>query len=624
MARFCCYKVSVLRNARGLSRIRLPGRRLLGTTSLAVLAALSLLITGAAAGAPAATSSPATQITQTGATLNGTVATGGEATTWVFQYGTDASFTTFLTAPLVPGSVDGSVASQPVSQTVTGLAPATTYYYRLVANNGSGTSTSSSQSFSTRPQPAISISDVAAQEGNTGLTPFVFTVTLSEASSQTVTVNYSTSGSGQPNSATAGTDYNGVSGTLTFAPGETAKTITVNVIGDDEPEAYEETFLVNLTAPVNATIADGQGLGRIQNDDGPLISITDVSAPEGTGIGVTPFQFTVSLSAPSGTQVRVDYVTAVQVGGYAADAGSDFQPASGTLTWAPGDATPRTITINVVKDSTEEPNELFYVVLRFPFGARFGDNVGAATILNDDGVGPPPPPPPPPAPPPPPPPLEAPIVSTTVRVISGFVTISLRCDPRARTACEGVLTLTAPVRGGTLVLGRGEFFIDPGATDPVQVALNKRGRRYVAAARRVRATARAVAKDGAGKPIDTSRVITLTTRAAAAPKLAVVATSSARVRGGLVSLRVTCAPAADGACSGSVTLRARYRGRLTAIGSGQFLMNEGRTQTVLVALTARGRALVAGNRALRVEARISARDDAGKRSLAVRRIVLRR
>jgi hypothetical protein len=210
-----------------------------------------------------------------------------------------------------------------------------------------------------------------------------------------------------------------------------------------------------------------------------------------------------------------------------------------------------------------------------------------------------------------------------VRVVGGFVTVSVRCDSRAQTACDGALTLTTAVRGGILTLGRGEFYIARGDTDPVQVALNARGRRHVTSQKTVRANARAVARDGSGRPIDTTRAITLTTGAIPAAKLAALASSSAPVRRGLVSLRVTCARAADGACSGSVSLRLRIRGKLTSVGSGQFLMNEGRTQAVLVALTSRGRALAAAPGPLRVEARVTARDDAGKRTTATRRIVLR-
>jgi hypothetical protein len=113
----------------------------------------------------------------------------------------------------------------------------------------------------------IAINDVTANEGNllpsggTSITSFVFTVTLSSPSAQTVTVNY-LSADGTADAK----DYGTVRGTLTFSPGQTSKTITVSVVGDNAVEP-NETFFVNLSAAVNATIADGQGVGTIVNDD---------------------------------------------------------------------------------------------------------------------------------------------------------------------------------------------------------------------------------------------------------------------------------------------------------------------------------------------------------------------
>ncbi len=108
--------------------------------------------------------------------------------------------------------------------------------------------------------PTLSISDVTQVEGDSGTTAFVFTASLSAASAQQVTVAYSTA----DGTATAPSHYATVSGTLTFAPGATTQTITVNVVGDllQEPD---ETFFVNMSAATNATIADAQGTGTIQN-----------------------------------------------------------------------------------------------------------------------------------------------------------------------------------------------------------------------------------------------------------------------------------------------------------------------------------------------------------------------
>ena len=110
---------------------------------------------------------------------------------------------------------------------------------------------------------AVSINDVAVNEGNSGTVNAAFTVSLSAASTQSVTVNFNTA----DDTATAGSDYVTTSGVLTFNPGETTKTVTVVVNGDGVAEP-NETFFVNLTGATNAIIGDGQGRGTIINDDG--------------------------------------------------------------------------------------------------------------------------------------------------------------------------------------------------------------------------------------------------------------------------------------------------------------------------------------------------------------------
>jgi Calx-beta domain len=121
--------------------------------------------------------------------------------------------------------------------------------------------------------PVLAIDDVTVTEGNSGTTTATFTVRLSEASALTVTVNYAT----VDGTATAGTDYQPASGTLTFAPGEMSKSVTVLVNGDIVDEEGE-TFFVNLSSPTNATISDTQGEGTITDNDPP----PDTTAPTTT------------------------------------------------------------------------------------------------------------------------------------------------------------------------------------------------------------------------------------------------------------------------------------------------------------------------------------------------------
>ena len=113
----------------------------------------------------------------------------------------------------------------------------------------------------------VRISDTSGLEGNAGLTPLTFTVTLSADASAPVTVNFAT----QDGTAVAGEDYLAASGTLTFAPGEGSKDITVQVLGDGTLEP-DETLVINLSGATNAVIADGLAVGLIVNDDPRTVS----------------------------------------------------------------------------------------------------------------------------------------------------------------------------------------------------------------------------------------------------------------------------------------------------------------------------------------------------------------
>jgi hypothetical protein len=166
---------------------------------------------------------------------------------------------------------------------------------------------------------------------------------------------------------------------VSFAPGEVFQTITVRVNADRAGEP-NETFVVNLSSPTNATIADGQGVGTIFDDE-PRISISDVTMAEGRKGQTTLFTFKVTLSAAYDQPVTMSFRT---VNGTATTSNGDYVAKSGTLTFAPGETT-KTITISVKGDNKRESNEYFYLDL---FGlstnALFTKNRGIGTILNDD------------------------------------------------------------------------------------------------------------------------------------------------------------------------------------------------------------------------------------------------
>ncbi len=215
-------------------------------------------------------------------------------------------------------------------------------------------------------------------EGNSGSANAQFTVTLTPASSQTVTVNYATANS----SATAGSDYTSTSGQLSFSAGATTRTISVPVLGDTLDED-NETFFVNLSGAVNATIATAQGLGTItDNDATPSLKINDVKLTEGNS-GTKPFTFTVTLSAASGRTVTVNYATANDSATAGTTGAADYIAASGTLTFNAGTTT-RSITVSVRGDTTKEKDEKFLVNLTAASNATISDAKGEGTIEDDD------------------------------------------------------------------------------------------------------------------------------------------------------------------------------------------------------------------------------------------------
>ena len=222
---------------------------------------------------------------------------------------------------------------------------------------------------------SISIGDVSQVEGNSLTTTFSFLVTLTNPSDTDVTVSYQTA----DGTATEPGDYAAASGVATITAGNLTTMIPVSVNGDTTTEP-DETFFVDLSLASGATIADAQGQGTIQNDDGdPTISIGDVTQAEGDSL-TSAFDFLVTLSHMSSTDVTVTYQTA---NGTATQPG-DYAAASGVATITAGNLT-TTIPVTVNGDTVSEADETFFVNLTAPVtGGTISDNQGLGTITNDD------------------------------------------------------------------------------------------------------------------------------------------------------------------------------------------------------------------------------------------------
>lgn len=231
--------------------------------------------------------------------------------------------------------------------------------------------------------PTLSVADMSVSEGQSGTTDLLFRLTLSKPSATPVTLAYAT----RDGTALAGADYTAVSGTVTFAPGETSRTITIPVLGDTVVEA-DESFGLLLSAVNGAVLARATGVATIVNDDtapvaSPSAAVSDISLAEGDG-GQKLATFTVTLSKPAAGPVSLSYAT----GDGTAKAGTDYAAASGTLAFAAGE-TSRTVTVAVLGDTAVEANETFSLLLSNPAGITVSRGTASATITNDDAAPPP-------------------------------------------------------------------------------------------------------------------------------------------------------------------------------------------------------------------------------------------
>ncbi|OEJ67243.1 Calx-beta domain-containing protein [Magnetovibrio blakemorei] len=232
--------------------------------------------------------------------------------------------------------------------------------------------------------PALSIAaDQASKAEGSGDTTFSFTVTRTGSTAGVSSVAWAVQGSGT--NAADVLDFGGYlpSGTVTFATGETTKTINVTVVGDSVGEK-DETFSVVLSSAVGADIILDRAQTTINNDDTALsIAATSADKAEGDS-GTTPFTFTVTRSGQTSGASSVDWAVTGS-GDFWAD-GADFAGGAlptGSLNFADGEST-KTITLNVAGDSTAGQDEGFTVTLSNAVSGTVTNATASGTIRNDD------------------------------------------------------------------------------------------------------------------------------------------------------------------------------------------------------------------------------------------------
>ena len=217
--------------------------------------------------------------------------------------------------------------------------------------------------------PSVSIADASGPESVGSLD---FAVTMSTMSGLPVSVHWATAS----NTAKAGEDYENADGTLTIPAGESGGTVSVVVVADGVHEA-EETFHVNLSGAAYATLDDAMAVGTITDDDAaPTLAISDASAAESDGM----IHFTVSLTGATALPASVNWATSPG----SATAGADYQTASGSLEFHPGESRDAMVQVVVMADAIYEGPESFTVGLSGASNATVSDGSGTGTIHDDD------------------------------------------------------------------------------------------------------------------------------------------------------------------------------------------------------------------------------------------------
>ena len=239
----------------------------------------------------------------------------------------------------------------------------------------------------TTPPPTLSINDLSINEGSDGVNIALFTVALSAVATSAVTVNYATTNGTGSSAAVAPNDYTSSSGSLTFTPGQTSKTISVTIIGDTVIEP-NETFFVNLSGATNATIADNQGVGTILDDDSapPVVTVvaTDPNAAESlAGTTANPGSYTLTRSVVTANPLAVN----ISMSGEAINS-SDYISIPATVTFAANSST-AIVDLTPIDDTLPEQPEVAILTIVPGTGYTIGTAASATVTIadNDSTVG---------------------------------------------------------------------------------------------------------------------------------------------------------------------------------------------------------------------------------------------
>ncbi|MCR9199684.1 MAG: hypothetical protein NXI04_13645 [Planctomycetaceae bacterium] len=270
-------------------------------------------------------------------------------------------------------SFDGSKLNFSVNQTGNVIGQTAEFDFRSESVN---------LNFDAPPPPTISIEPAeSVVEGQ----PSEFAVTLSEVSTEEITVQFATANGTGSNPALAGEDYEAVAGqTLVFAPGETQKTISITTI-DDPQDELDESFSVSLSNPVGATLAVSTANGTIADND-TAITLNVVENIDVTEGELASFQ--VTLTNPAPRPVNVTYST-VDGGPSSSPTtvavdGQDYTGATSETVTIPTGQSSINIQIPTINDTILEPSEYFELIVTSDPDVILGNARSEARILDND------------------------------------------------------------------------------------------------------------------------------------------------------------------------------------------------------------------------------------------------
>lgn len=270
----------------------------------------------------------------------------------------------------------GYAGSNPIRHQYNALPPGGADRWTVTITLSDGTTSESVQRtvFMAGVPPEVGFATAA----NAGVEnqPGSIAVTLSRAVTYPVTVPYTLAGT-----ATPGVDYKLANGTVTFAPGQTTRTLNLNIVNDTRYEG-DETIIVNLGAPTGATLGE---LGThtytiLDNDPMPVVNFQ--AATSSVTEGNRLVNLVVLLSAPAEVMITVDY----SASGGTATANADFNLPPGSITFAPGQ-TRQTLAVQVLDDIVDEWNETVDITLINPLNATVGTRgLHRLTIVDNDPI----------------------------------------------------------------------------------------------------------------------------------------------------------------------------------------------------------------------------------------------